>query len=70
MSLPAGEPNTDMPTRFRTIKLIAYAVRRRGGQLERQPGDMPTYTLQLPGAEPQGPFVRSELISWANRHLW
>ena len=26
-----------MPTRFRTIKLVTYAVRRRGGWIDKQP---------------------------------
>ena len=55
-----------MPTRFRTIKLIAYAVRKQGGSISTK--DF-TYTLHLPGAEPQGPFNRAQLISWANQHL-
>lgn len=55
-----------MPVRFRTIKLISYAVRKQGGTISCQ--DF-TYTLQLPGADPQGPFNRSELISWANQFL-
>ncbi len=60
-----------MPTRFKTVKLVAYAVRRRGGQLERHPYacPLPTYTLRLPDAEPQGPFDRHELIDWANEYL-
>lgn len=58
-----------MPTRFRTVKLIAYVVRRQGGTLTRQNGDIPTYTLQLPDKEPRGPFNRFELINWANQYL-
>lgn len=55
-----------MPVRFRTIKLINYAIRKLGGALIIQNF---TYTLQLPGAKPQGPFNRAQLISWANQHL-
>jgi hypothetical protein len=58
-----------MPVRFRTIKLVAYVIRRRGGSIERHSGTMPTYTLQLPDSEPQGPFTRDHLLSWANQHL-
>ena len=59
------------PTRFKTVKLVSYAIRRRGGRLERNPYacPLPTYTLRLPNDEPQGPFDRYELISWANQHL-
>ena len=53
-----------MPVRFRTIKLIAYAVRKQGGSISCQ--DL-TYTLHLPDREPQGPFNRHQLIRWANQ---
>jgi hypothetical protein len=58
-----------MPTRFRTIKLVTYAVKRRGGWLDKQPHAMPTYTVKLPDGEPVGPFNRKELITWANINL-
>ena len=58
-----------MPVRFRTIKLVTYAIRRHGGSIERHPAALPTYTLQLPDCEPQGPFTRDQLLSWANQHL-
>ena len=58
-----------MPVRFRTVKLVSYAIRRHGGSIERQPAAIPTYTLQLPDSEPQGPFTRDQLLSWANQHL-
>jgi hypothetical protein len=58
-----------MPTRFRTIKLVTYAVHRKGGWVEKQPHDMPTYTVKLPDGEPAGPFNRKELITWANIYL-
>ena len=58
-----------MPVRFRTIKLVAYAIRRQGGSIERQPAAIPIYTLQLPDSEPQGPFTRDQLLSWANQNL-
>ena len=58
-----------MPTRFRTIKLVTYAVRRRGGWVDKQPHTMPTYTVKLPDDEPVGPFNRKELITWANINL-
>lgn len=58
-----------MPVRFRTIKLASYAIRRRGGFIERHPDKIPTYTLQLPDSEPQGPFTRDQLLNWANQHL-
>ena len=58
-----------MPVRFRTIKLVSYAIRRQGGSIERQPAAIPTYTLQLPDSEPQGPFTRDQLLSWANQNL-
>lgn len=55
-----------MPTRFRTIKLISYAVRKQGGTIRLQDSD---YIVELPGRQPTGPFNRSQLISWANQHL-
>lgn len=55
-----------MPTRFRTIKLIAYAVRKQGGSISSKDC---LHTVHFPDAEPLGPFNRSELISWANQHL-
>ena len=55
-----------MPVRFRTVKLIAYAVRKQGGSISCQNC---IYTLQLPDQEPQGPFNRHELIRWANQFL-
>jgi len=55
-----------MPTRFRTIKLITYAVRKLGGTISVQ--DF-FYTVYLPEQLPAGPFTRSQLINWANRHL-
>ena len=58
-----------MPVRFRTVKLASYAIRRSGGSIERHPDKIPTYTLQLPDSEPQGPFTRDQLLSWANQHL-
>jgi len=58
-----------MPTRFRTVKLVTYAIHRRGGWIERQPHAMPTYTVKLPDADPAGPFNRKELITWANINL-
>lgn len=58
-----------MPTRFRTIKLVTYAIRRRGGWIERQPHAMPMYTVKLPDGDLAGPFNRKELITWANINL-
>lgn len=58
-----------MPVRFRTIKLVTYAIRRHGGFVERHPAALPTYTVQLPDSEPQGPFNRDQLLSWANQYL-
>lgn len=58
-----------MPTRFRTVKLVTYAVHRHGGWVERQPHEMPTYTVKLPDGDPAGPFNRKELITWANINL-
>ncbi len=58
-----------MPTRFRTIKLVTYAVHRQGGWMERQPHAMPTYTVKLPDGDPAGPFNRKELLTWANINL-
>ena len=58
-----------MPTRFRTVKLVTYAVHRQGGWIERQPHAMPTYTVKLPDGDPVGPFNRKELITWANIYL-
>ena len=58
-----------MPTRFRTVKLVTYAVHRQGGWIERQPHVMPTYTVKLPDGDPAGPFNRKELITWANINL-
>ena len=55
-----------MPTRFRTIKLILYAVRKLGGTISIQ--DF-FYTVYLPNAEPRGPFTRDQLIRWANQNL-
>ena len=55
-----------MPTRFRTIKLIAYAVRKLGGSIRLQDSN---YMVELPGRQPIGPFNRSELIAWANHNL-
>ena len=55
-----------MPVRFRTIKLIVYAVRKQGGSITCQDC---IYTLQLPDQEPQGPFNRDQLIRWANQFL-
>jgi hypothetical protein len=55
-----------MPVRFRTIKLILYAVRKQGGTISIQ--DF-FYTVHLPDAEPKGPFTRDQLIRWANHHL-
>ena len=58
-----------MPVRFRSIKLVSYAIRRHGGSIERQPDAIPTYTLQMPNAELQGPFTRDQLLRWANQNL-
>ena len=58
-----------MPTRFRTVKLVTYAVHRQGGWIERQPHATPTYTVKLPDGDPAGPFNRKELITWANINL-
>ena len=55
-----------MPVRFRTIKLILYAVRKLGGTISTQ--DF-FYTVYLPEQEPQGPFTRDQLIRWANQFL-
>jgi hypothetical protein len=56
----------DMPTRFRTIKLIHYAVRKMGGTISTE--DF-FYTVYLPDTEPRGPFTRDQLIRWANQYL-
>lgn len=58
-----------MPQRFRTLKLIKYVIRRKGGSLQRHIDGFPTYTLHLPNTDPQGPFTRFELIDWANQYL-
>lgn len=58
-----------MPNRFRTVKLIKYAIRRKGGWIERHIDGFPTYTFQLPDSDTQGPFTRHELINWANQHF-
>jgi len=58
-----------MPNRFRTVKFVKYVIRRRGGWVKRHIDGFPTYTFQLPDADPQGPFTRFELIDWANQHL-
>ena len=58
-----------MPKRFHTIKLVAFVVRRDGGQFTRHPGATPTYTLQFPDREPRGPFTRQELLTYANHNL-
>jgi hypothetical protein len=55
-----------MPTRFRTIKLITYAVRKLGGTISSE--DF-FYTVYIPNAEPRGPFTRDQLIRWANQNL-
>lgn len=55
-----------MPTRFRTIKLILYAVRKLGGTISS--ADC-LHTVYLPEQPPHGPFTRAQLISWANQHL-
>jgi len=55
-----------MPTRFRTIKLITYAVRKLGGTIS---SEHCLHTVYLPEQLPAGPFTRSQLINWANRHL-
>jgi len=55
-----------MPTRFRTVKLITYAVRKLGGTISVQNF---FYTIYLPDAEPRGPLTKDQLINWANRHL-
>lgn len=58
-----------MPVRFRTIKLVSYAIRKRGGVLHRHPAAMPTYTVELPELQPVGPFNRDQLLRWANFNL-
>ena len=55
-----------MPTRFRTIKLINYAIRKLGGEIRLQDS---RYMIELPGRSTAGPFDRSELIRWANQNL-
>lgn len=55
-----------MPTRFRTIKLILYAVRKQGGTISSRDC---LHTVYLPNAEPRGPFTRDQLIRWANQNL-
>jgi len=55
-----------MPTRFRTIKLIAYAIRKLGGTVS---SENCLHTVYLPNAEPRGPFTRDQLIRWANQYL-
>lgn len=61
--------NKPVPVRFRTIKLVTYAVRKRGGWVDKHPGAMPSYTVQLPNKEELGPFNRDQLLSWANFNL-
>jgi len=63
-SLARTQPG--MPVRFRTIKLILYAVRKLGGTISTE--DF-FYTVYLPEQEPQGPFTRDQLIRWANQFL-
>lgn len=58
-----------MPVRFRTIKLVSYAVRKRGGWIDKHPGAVPSYTVQLPAEDELGPFDRNQLLSWANFYL-
>ena len=55
-----------MPVRFRTIKLINYAIRKLGGTISTQ--DF-FYTVYLPEQQPHGPFTRDQLIRWANHKL-
>ena len=55
-----------MPTRFRTIKLILYAVRKLGGTISTENF---FYIVYLPEQQPQGPFTRDQLIRWANQFL-
>lgn len=55
-----------MPTRFRTVRLIHYAVRKLGGTMRLQAHN---YLVQLPGQQPAGPFDRFQLIRWANQNL-
>ena len=58
-----------MPVPFRTVKIVAYVIRSRGGSLKRKNGAPPTYTLHLPQFGEQGPFTRLQLLSWATQHL-
>lgn len=55
-----------MPVRFRTIKLITYAVRKLGGTIS---SEHCLHTVYLPEQPPAGPFTRDQLIRWANHKL-